>query len=665
MIRLPDTPDLQPVAARMPEMSGNLPQSRALGNLAQAISGAGEAFAAHAETIDKVDQAEKESSFRNKLKEDYANFSLGLDKIQDPAERVKQTQDWLSTYKGAIDQQDFSEDTKKRLAIHYDEFATNARINSAQDAARLTVQRASLALNNEMESAMQAGDHAGFQDALNRAQAAGIVLPEKRALLEQGFEKTVSHNEALAEIAHDPNAWLEANPADKPAPGYDMGSWSNLQSHAKQQLRSVTYDVTGKIQDAIVSGNITTPEQIDRLTPELRPAAREELKTALAQQLSQADKAARATPEYQAQTVGKVSALLATYTPTSDSFDTDFVKIDSLARTLPPGAVRDELDRRIKDVREGKQTEIKTHADSAHAALDAAFKAGRFGKTDDGTAEMPVARVINDGFLTDSNKLASLGLTPEQIKTVTDRDLKDTQRLAAFRALAPTWSQRQNITADPFTQAAAEAILNEQTAVKYQSPEAIRSASIAKIDAQMKFGRAKTQLAEFLKTNPTASASEIDDKVFEIAGAETRAQLRSGMFDPHPTHSADAGDRITSYGYKTDSTPDSNSAAGIGAWVSADEAAQIKAGKDTPNKLRAGDFAVSPDKKAQLRESGFKPGDLITLKLANGETHTGRWMDRTAASYQGRNLTGRFDVYSPDGPSPLNHTRVTGWMAGK
>lgn len=663
-IRIADTPDLVTTRSTPPTMDGRSPIAESIGSLARSIGGIADTFAAKAEQIDRVDQAGKESEIRNQLALAYANHQQELDRDPDPANHLTKTAAFIDSQRELLKRDGLSETTRARLGLWYDDFSTRARIDAGEKAARLANQRAGLQFTNEFEAAKQAGDRNAYLDARQRALDAGILLPEKATILDQDFEKTVRHNAALADIAEDPNAWLQENPADKPAPGYDPGSWANLQSHAKSQLRAVTYDVTGKIQDGIVAGNITSPQQIDELTPELRPAAREELKIALAQHLSQAEKAARSTPEYQAATVGKVSALLANYTPTADSFDTDFVKIDSLARTLPPGPVRDELDRRIKDVREGKQTEIKTHADSAHAALDAAFKAGRFGKTDDGTAEMPVARVINDGFLTDKAKLASLGLTEDQIGTITSKT-KDSERLAAFRALAPTWSQRQNITADGFTQAAAEAILNEQTQVKYQSPEAIRAAAISRIDANLKYGRAKTQLAEFLKVNPNASATEIDDKVFQIAGAETRNQLRAGMFDPRPTHSADAGDRITSYGYATDSTPDSNSAAGIGAWVSAEEAARIKAGEITPNRLRAGDFAVSPDKEAELRESGFKPGDLITLKLANGETHTGRWMDRTAATFNGRALTGRFDVYSPDGPSPLNDTRVTGWTAGK
>ena len=46
------------------------------------------------------------------------------------------------------------------------------------------------------------------------------------------------------------------------------------------------------------------------------------------------------------------------------------------------------------------------------------------------------------------------------------------------------------------------------------------------------------------------------------------------------------------------------------------------------------------------------------MQLEDGTTRRGRWMDRTADS-----LTGRFDFFSPDGPSPDNDKAVVAWSA--
>ena len=117
--------------------------------------------------------------------------------------------------------------------------------------------------------------------------------------------------------------------------------------------------------------------------------------------------------------------------------------------------------------------------------------------------------------------------------------------------------------------------------------------------------------------------------------------------------------RSTAYGYANDETPDRNSSDGIGAWVSSAEAARIRRGEPSEMRLQPGDLAVSRDIEAQFRAQGIRPGDPVTLHYANGTTHTGRWMDRTDGS-----LDGRFDLYSPDGPPSNDGSKITGFTPG-
>ncbi len=117
--------------------------------------------------------------------------------------------------------------------------------------------------------------------------------------------------------------------------------------------------------------------------------------------------------------------------------------------------------------------------------------------------------------------------------------------------------------------------------------------------------------------------------------------------------------RSTAYGYSSDPTPDSNSSAGIGAWVPDAEAAAIRRGEPSDFRLRPGDLAVSRDIEAQFRRQGLNPGDTVTLQYGDGSTHTGRWMDRTSDT-----LSGRFDLYSPDGPPANDGSPITGFTAG-
>lgn len=128
--------------------------------------------------------------------------------------------------------------------------------------------------------------------------------------------------------------------------------------------------------------------------------------------------------------------------------------------------------------------------------------------------------------------------------------------------------------------------------------------------------------------------------------------------------------KVTSYGYPTDETPDSNSSAGIGAFVPSDEAAKIKRGESSDFKLRAGDLAVSPDIEQAFRGAGIKPGGEVMVQLATGEIRKVRWMDKTAqdediaaGKVKGvtKPLRGRFDFYSPRGKNISDGTNVIGW----
>lgn len=117
------------------------------------------------------------------------------------------------------------------------------------------------------------------------------------------------------------------------------------------------------------------------------------------------------------------------------------------------------------------------------------------------------------------------------------------------------------------------------------------------------------------------------------------------------------GNRITSFGYASDEWADSQSAKGVGAFT-------IPGDEET--KLKPNDFAVSPDGEKKLVEAGVKPRDKVRLKLSNGQTVEGRWMDRTANDSQAarlglKPLRGRWDLYSPAGKHDFDGVTVLGF----
>lgn len=114
---------------------------------------------------------------------------------------------------------------------------------------------------------------------------------------------------------------------------------------------------------------------------------------------------------------------------------------------------------------------------------------------------------------------------------------------------------------------------------------------------------------------------------------------------------APKGAKATVFGFSADPYKDTNSLNGVGAFTS-----QF-------GKMKDNDFALSPDMEKTFREQGISPGDTVAVQMENGDTVTGRWMDRTAQDGQisagkipgvDKPLRGRIDFYTPGGVNPYD-----------
>lgn len=94
---------------------------------------------------------------------------------------------------------------------------------------------------------------------------------------------------------------------------------------------------------------------------------------------------------------------------------------------------------------------------------------------------------------------------------------------------------------------------------------------------------------------------------------------------------------ITDYGQKDDPYLDSLTAAG----------------KSAIGNLREDSLALSPDLEAKMKAAGAKIGTPVKLTLSDGTELVRHWDDRTSDK-----LTGRVDLFSPSGPSPLRGKQV-------
>lgn len=272
------------------------------------------------------------------------------------------------------------------------------------------------------------------------------------------------------------------------------------------------------------------------------------------------------------------------------------------------------------------------------------------------------------------------------------------------------WNQRPPAPSDT-----AEAYMDEQISAMYQNqqlgpymvpnpmkPQEMMVDPAKQADARQRRYALQESMQRWLEDNPKASITDIrkeitarsgvvireqdaqkvldaqaakaqavgqpnQDTWFQIKGRleqakgmpDTGEPPAGTLFPTRPT-GAPAGPpkltsgRVTSYGYRGDETPDRWSSMGIGSFSGAAAINAARRGQSHPMQLQAGDIAVSPDKERELKAAGIQPGDTIEIRYADGRTHTGRWMDRTSNS-----LRGRWDIYSPSGPSGDNDTPVT------
>lgn len=587
MIRIPDVPSLQAQQINAPtaSLAAAVAPVAALGNVAKGIASVGEHFQSVADQAQRLENARKESELRMQISTEYAKLQQDLD--SDPtADRVGRTQEFFAQKQGIIDSPDLSPQVRDSLKFWHDKTAGDAVIRAGAQAFEVSQKRAILQHSNELDEMVRNNDLAGAEDVIARGVASGLIYPEQATAAKVKIREAIQLQATKEDIIHDPADWMVKNPPSKIPPGYNAVSWAKQQEFAQSQLQDRTYSVVQNIQDGMASGKITTPEQIDQLTPDLRPAAREKLKESLLERVKEGYKTKISTPEYQQATVGKVFSLLSDYTPAADTeWDGKFVEMDNLTRSLPPGAVRDELSRRIDAVRKNLTAEPKNHADMGDKLLDVAFKEGLFGE-EPADGGMPTQRAINEGFLKDPEKLGKW-FSPEQIAIINaptgekgDKEATNTSRENAFKRL---WPQRATADAgDALLQSTALAIVDGRT--KIETPETAESRSSTAIRSLLRYGKAKTEFAEWRKITPNASEAEVEEKIFTLAKALPRQRVAEGVFTPKPSRFADLPAPSERGNYST----------GAGNVVTPDTQARVQANAKAYLKDPAADLTKAP-----------------------------------------------------------------------
>jgi hypothetical protein len=381
-------------------------------------------------------------------------------------------------------------------------------------------------------------DWAGAARSLQDGHTAGIYsTPEyDRAMIDLGQRK--QHAETLEDMTANPRKWAESNPIDKPPAGYSQEKWWGMHDHARTLSRREDTETTDQVVDDVLTGKISTPEEIAAATPHMRPGARLKLQNFLTDYHDSAAKALRETPEFQHEVVGRVSELLKEYNPELADYDENYVEMATQVEQLPAGPVREELTRRLTAARDGAKVEIKTRKDLAMQEIDVLAEAGNFGRVAP-ARKIEVREKVKDGFLKDTGKLRKLGFDEDQAEAI--REAAREGPAQGQKKLQELWKLRPegSVQADPFDITLAEAIKNGDGTMNWEMDGEDARMAAEKADMLRAKGKAITELEEWFKVNPDAPEAAIMGKLREMGSKAARLTPPGGVVKPAPGRKID------------------------------------------------------------------------------------------------------------------------------
>jgi hypothetical protein len=638
MIRIPEVPGLQGTQVNAPDArfaAANAPNAALGGPVAEAIGGVGEHFQGVADQAQKMENARAESEARMQMDSGYAQLQIDLEKDPDPVSRIEKTRQFFEQSKGVAENPNLSPQVRDSLRQFHAEFAHKGTIQVASRAAELSMKRAGLQFSNELDAAVLAGDEARAMSIVDQAVAAGLQLPEQGQASKVKIQQTLKSQAEQKAVIEDPAEWLQKNPPNKVPPGTDPARYQQMQDFAKGQMRKKTYEASANIMDGIVSGAITSEKQIDALTLDLRPTAVEELKNGLRLRQAEGYKEKVASPDYQAQVYGQLSAAIADFNPEAEDADARIAMIDRMMRDLKPGFQKDALTKRFRTLESPEPA--KNYGEFVLQQVDELNKVGRFGKTVK-PQEMTTKDIVDQGFLKDKDKLQRLGFSEDQAATI-EGAARESGPLGQ-RKMIELWGERPGgtVNASEIEVAAANALRLGHATIPYAADGAVEEADATNLSTARTYGIAKMQMEDYLRLNPEAKPPEIDAAFKKITGESIKEEAKRKLIPPRPGRDSGetsmalpkGGLKLSNYGYPSDTTPDSYSAKGIG---------------HRNNKLIPGESAAIS--KSLAVRLGLSHGDKLKIETTQGDFTVYYHDTVPATDSRTGDLPETIDIYRP------------------
>ncbi len=418
------------------QAGGAIPQQRAQDNSAQtrAIANLGGAIAQTGKLAEQM-QAEKERQQLGKAELQFAEaegaLQAKLARTPEPSEHEGIARRHFEEAKAKIlNNESYTNKFRNELTDRLN-MAGATRLNKITTNASLQQVRNGRQINNErIKNRLADHDYAGAAELINGSvgvyltpEMAQVQLEEVGMRQEDHAKKQIK-DDALNEIAGDPMGWVERN--KEPWEGDMAGDWLALQSHAKSVRRNKGYEETDNVLDLIYSDTLTNPEQIEQMTPHLRPKARESLRTEYLKRQEYLAEGIRSSSVDQDSLIGTVGDLLSKYeAEDTEDFDDAYVHLDSLIRGIKDPAQKAEYNRQLKAKRSGQWAESKEKKDVAVKVFeDAIESSGVLVPEAAPPEELSKGSYVDAGFLSDQDRLRSFGFSEDQAEKIAEASEK-------------------------------------------------------------------------------------------------------------------------------------------------------------------------------------------------------------------------------------------------
>ena len=256
----------QPLNMATPSAAAMGAQAAGLGQVARGIAQIGGALGQHAEQVQGLENAYQESEVRQRISADMAELNQQLASNSDPASYMPLLEKSLAKQKTYLDDQNLSPVVREKLAFHFEEISSDARLRTGAAAAGMTAKRAQLAIGNEMDAARKYGDRVTFLDAGQRAVENNLMLPEQFEAQKIQFEEDQTFNSIVKSIEKDPIMVAEQLNDDKTItqlfPNLTPENHDRLKKYAEQQSNRAKSDSWDQIALSSMEGKVLSKEDI-------------------------------------------------------------------------------------------------------------------------------------------------------------------------------------------------------------------------------------------------------------------------------------------------------------------------------------------------------------------------------------------------------------------